>query len=236
MPQRIALGLVLLAALPSIAYAGAWPRAEKATFLSLSDERDSDGNSYTSLYGEYGLTGRETLGFELGYTNVGETSALFGLQHALEPWGENQLSVGLGIGMVARDGMFLPLAQASANWGRGFQGFMQGGWLSLETRLKVAGAMKDQADFADLSDSAFNYLTSEVTVKADFTVGLHATDAMMIINQFRFEQTDEAGFTSKLATTVVHDLWGPSKIELGLITPLSGPDESAVKLGTWLEF
>ncbi|WP_134680221.1 hypothetical protein [Paracoccus ravus] len=236
MPYRIALGFVLLLALPSVALAGAWPRTEKATFLSFSDERDSDGNSYTSFYGEYGMTGRETLGFELGYTNVGETNAVFWLQHALEPRGENQLSVSLGIGVVARDGLFLPSAQAGANWGRGFQGVLQGGWLALETRIKVAGAMKDADEFADLSASAFNYLTSEVTAKADFTIGLHATDAMMIVTQFRFEETDEAGFSSKLATSVVQDVMGAAKIELGLITPLSGPGEAGVKLGTWFEF
>ncbi|MDS9466404.1 hypothetical protein RGQ15_02290 [Paracoccus sp. MBLB3053] len=229
--------LALIALLhPAIAAAGPWPRGQGQSFLALSDERDADKNSYSSLYGEYGLTPRQTLGFELGYTNVGETSALFWLQHAPEPLGENRLSFSLGIGMAKRDGMFLPLAQAGANWGRGFQGIMQGGWLSLETRLKVAGAMKDQAELAELPASMLGYLTSEVTSKADLTIGLHATQAMMIINQFRLEQTEEAGFSAKLATSVVHDVIGPAKIELGLITPLSGPDEAAVKLGTWLEF
>lgn len=233
--RRVSL-LILLLCLGGPAAAGPWARAEKGMFLSLSDERDRDGNSYTGLYGEYGLTARETLGFELGYTNVGETSAIFWLQHGLEPIGENRFALSLGLGMVSREGMVLPMAQAGADWGRGFQGILEGGWLALETRLKVAGSMTNPEDFAGLSPSEFSYLTPEVTTKADLTVGLHATDAMMFINQLRLEQREDTGFSSKLATTIVHDLIGPAKIELGAITPLSGPDQQAFKIGTWLEF
>jgi len=234
--QSRSLAFLVLLLLCGPAFGGPWPRAESGMFLSLTDERDRDGNSYTGLYGEYGLTARETLGFELGYTNVGETSAIFWLQHGLEPIGENRFALSLGLGMVAREGLFLPVAQAGADWGRGFQGILEGGWLSVETRLKVAGKTDNPEDFVDLSDSAFSYLTPEVTGKADLTLGLHATDAVMFINQLRLEQREDTGFSSKLATSVVHDLIGPAKVELGLVTPLSGPDEEAVKIGTWFEF
>lgn len=226
----------ILLALSGAALAGPWARGEGESFVAISTEPDADGNSYSSLYGEYGLTGEQTLGFELGYTDVGETSALFWLQHALAPRAGNLFSFSLGIGMIEREGVAMPLGQVAANWGRGFDGVMQGGWLALETRLKVAGSVDDDAEISGLSDGALSYLTSEITTKADLTLGLHATDRMMIINQFRFEDSDEAGFTSKLATTVVHDLFGPAKIELGIITPLSGAVPEAVKLGTWFEF
>lgn len=58
----------------------------------------------------------------------------------------------------------------------------------------------------------------------------------MLINQFRFEQRDDTGFSGKLAISAVRDLWGPAKLELGLIEPLTGEGERAVKLGTWVEF
>lgn len=233
---RRCLAFLVLLMLCGPALGGPWPRAEKGMFLSFSGERDRDGNSYTGLYGEYGISARETLGFELGYTNVGETSAIFWLQHALEPVGENRFALSLGLGMIEREGVLMPVGQAGADWGRGFGGILEGGWLSLETRLKVAGKMDSPEDFADLSASAFGYLTPEVTGKADLTLGLHASDAMMFINQLRLEQREDTGFSSKLATSVVHDLIGPAKVELGLVTPLSGPDEEAVKIGTWLEF
>ncbi|MDT1060441.1 hypothetical protein RM190_01145 [Paracoccus sp. CPCC 101403] len=230
----LAVLILLLPCAPALA--GPWPRAEKGMFLSLSDERDRDGNNYIGLYGEYGLTGRETLGFELGHTNVGETSAIFWLQHGLEPIGENRFALSLGLGMIQRDGILMPVGQAGADWGRGFGGVLNGGWMSLETRVKVAGTTEDEQDFQELEPSAFNYLTAEVTSKADLTLGLHATDRTMFINQLRLEQREDTGFSSKIATSVVHDLIGPAKIELGLITPISGPDEEAVKVGTWLEF
>ena len=66
------------------AEAGPWPRAPGTKFLSLSVERDRESNSYTGLYAEYGMDARNTLGFELGHTNVGETSAMIWWQRALD--------------------------------------------------------------------------------------------------------------------------------------------------------
>lgn len=210
---------------------------KRATFLSASAERDRDGNNFIGLYGEYGLTARETLGFELGHTNVGETSALFWLQHALDDSeGPNRLSFALGLGIVDREGFFMPQAQAAAAWGRGFEGILDGGWVSVETRVIIAAASDDPEDLSALPDSALAYLTPEVTAKADATLGLRAGDAMMFINQLRLEERQDTGFSSKLATSVVHDLLGPAKVELGVVLPLSGPDAPAMRLGTWLQF
>ena len=68
----------------SVAEAGPWPREKGEIFLSFSEERDREGNSYTGLYGEYGLNPRSTLGFELGHSNAGETSAMIWWQRALD--------------------------------------------------------------------------------------------------------------------------------------------------------
>ena len=61
-------------------------------------------------------------------------------------------------------------------------------------------------------------------------------DGLMLVNQLRLEERDDTGFSSKLVVSVVGDLLGPAKLELGVIGPLSGQGEQAIKIGTWFEF
>lgn len=114
-----------------------------------------------------------------------------------------------------------------------------GGWLAVDARVKVAGAMKDQAEIEALAAQGaglLSYLTPETVAKAELTLGWHATDGLMLVNQLRLEERDDTGFSSKLVVSVVGDLLGPAKLELGVIGPLSGQGEQAIKIGTWFEF
>lgn len=243
--HRCCLALVLICLAHSAA-AGPWPRAAKAVFMSLSSELDRDGNYYTSLYSEYGLSQRHTLGFELGHSSAGESNALLWWQLALgRPEGPDHWTMSSGIGAIYRDGAYIPMAQMGAAWGRGFDSvpvlnkIPGGGWIGAELRMKVAGKMKDDDEVAGLSAQGagpLSYITAETTNKLELTLGWHATPAMMLINQLRLEKRDDMDFSGKVAVSVVQDLWGPLKVELGAIAPVTGPGEAAVKLGTWVEF
>lgn len=225
--------------------AGPWPRVDGDVFLSFSGERDASGNGYAGLYGEYGLTPRSTLGFEFGRSSAGETGALVWLQRALDRGeGPDRWTASLGLGVIERDGTLLPVGQIGTAWGRGFDALPilsripGGGWVGVETRLKVAGAMRDAAAMQQLPPDAgtLAWLTPEMESKGELTLGWNATPAMTLIAQLRLEDRDDTGFSSKLATSLVRDLGGPARLELGVVTPLSGAGERAVRLGTWLEF
>lgn len=215
-------------------------------FLSFSGEGDRDGNSYASLYGEYGLSPRHTLGFEIGHSNGGQISALIWLQRALDRGeGPDRWVMSIGGGAIRREGSTLPVAQIAAGWGRGLDAvpilarIPRGGWLGVEARLKVAGAMKSDLAVQELAAGGAGplaYLTPEMEAKAEVTLGWNATSSMMLVNQLRLEYRDDTGFSSKLATSLVRDLPGQARLELGVIMPLSGTGEQALKLGTWLEF
>ncbi len=235
--SRVVICLLLfMCLLTGHAMAGAWPREPKQIFLSTSVERDTDGNAYASLYAEYGLADRRVLGVEIGHTDVGETNALIWLQRPLGTGeGPNQWSYALGGGAIERDGEFLPLGQATLSWGRGFQDFWNGGWLSADARIKVAGRNNIVRQQQGLSAAEFSYLTPETTAKLDLTAGFHASDSLMLISQFRFEWAQDSDFSAKFAGSVVRDLWGPAKIELGAVLPITGPGEKAVKIGLWFE-
>ncbi|NHF74799.1 hypothetical protein G7044_16885 [Paracoccus sp. 12-3] len=228
------------------AKAGPWPREKGAVFLSFSGELDREGNSYTGLYGEYGMNARDTLGFELGHSSAGETSAMVWWQRALDKGtGADRITVSTGIGALRRDGALVPLAQIGGSWGRGWDSLpllrtvRGGGWLAVDARLKIAAPMKDEDELATMAGqggSLLSYLTPEMTAKIDATLGWHATGSMMLINQLRLEDRDDIGFSGKLATTLVRDLGGPAKGELGVVLPIWGEGDPAVKLGVWLAF
>ena len=238
--------LALLLAGAGTAHAGPWPREKGTVFLSFSEERDRQGNSYTGLYSEYGMNARDTLGFEMGRSNAGETSAMIWWQRALDKGaGPDRITISTGMGVLQRDGELVPLAQVGASWGRGWdslpvlRGIRGGGWLAIDAHLKVAAPMKDQEELAAMAGQGgglLSYLTPEMTAKIDATLGWHATSSMMLINQLRMENRDDIGFSGKLATTLVRDLGGPAKGELGVILPIWGEGEPAVKLGVWLTF
>ncbi|MDO5613590.1 MAG: hypothetical protein Q4G14_10175 [Paracoccus sp. (in: a-proteobacteria)] len=219
--------------LPAQVLAGAWPREPGGVFLSLSAERDRDNNHHTGLYAEYGLSARRTLGVELGHTR-GEQTVLVWMQHAFgDDSARHRWSVMAGSGVIRRGEHWLPHGQLGASWGRGFQGIAQGGWLSADSRLGITGKLREEWDIAA---NGGPYLTPETMAKLNLTAGLRLDTSWMVINQLRLEHRDDSGFSSRLAVSVVRDLAGPAKLELGAIQPLSGQGERAIKLGTWLEF
>lgn len=234
--------LAALMLLSPAAAAGPWARALGGFFAALTVEQDRDDNRHTSLYTEYGLGARDTLGLELGDT-TGERTVLLWWQRALgADDGPNRWAVSLGLGAVRREGRHHPLGQIGTGWGRGFdsvpvlRAIPGGGWLAVETRSKLAAITEEFPDEPNVIWEDPTYLTPEATHKLDLTMGWHARENLMLINQFRFEERDDTGFSSKLAISAVGALWGPAKLELGVIEPLSGQGETAVKLGTWFEF
>lgn len=225
-----------LAALGVPASSGPWPREAGRHFVTLSVEQDRQSNRYEGLYGEYGLTPRTTLGYEIGHANAGEISGLIWLQRAWDAGGgANRMAMSAGIGAVHRDGQTLPVAQVGSSWGRGFEGFWKGGWITAEMRVRIAGRFDDPA-LPGLSAGSLAYLTPDMTTKAEVTLGLRRTDSLMLINQLRIEKRQDEDISTRLASSMVRDLSGYAKLELGIITPLSGVGEQAVRIGTWLEF
>lgn len=227
----------LLGVVSCPAQAGPWPRDPGHSFVALTGEHDKADNFYTGFYAEYGLSRRRTLGLEISRTNVGETSAMVWYQKSLDDGqGPNRLSWSLGIGAIRRNGEVLPQSQAALMWGRGFSGLWDGGWMTAEARVKVAGKTEEVTVSEGLSRVEYAYLTPEVVGKLDLTVGIRPAPSWALVNQLRLESRKDSDFSAKIASSVVYDLPGPARLEMGFVAPLTGPSEPAVKIGTWLEF
>lgn len=235
---RILRGLSVLALCGSACavQAGPWPRDEGAVFLSLSQEQDADANGYTSLYGEYGLGARITMGLEAGRSNTGDATVLVWVERGFGT-GPLRYATSLGFGLSRREGQMLPVGQLGLSLGRGFATGFGDGWAVLDTRVQIAA--KPMAEAVQVSQSTtvlYEYLIPETGVKSELTLGLKPWQGTMLIGQLRMVQTVDQDFGASLSAAVVRDLGGQAKIELGLVQPLTGENEPALRLGTWLSF
>lgn len=120
--------------------------------------------------------------------------------------------------------------------GRGFSGVWDGGWMTAEARLRVAGKSEEITVREGLTQVEYAYLTPEIVGKLDLTIGIRPTPGWAIVNQLRLEMRKDSDFQAKLASSIVYDIPGPARLEAGVIAPLAGPSEPAIKIGTWLEF
>lgn len=231
---RIAL-FVMLSLLPIAGQAGPWPREVGQTFLALTTERDRDDTRYHSLYAEYGLAPRTTLGVELGQADPGDASAMIWVQRALDDGqGSLRLAMQGGIGMTRRDGLTLGVLQSAVSVGRGFDSRWGGGWLQAQLLARMTVAQPEGRTQAPSFVAGF--LTAGRVVKADLTVGLRPREGMMVVNSLWLEDRDDAVFSARLASSVAFQLRGPVQVELGMVQPLTGDALPAVRLGTWIAF
>lgn len=239
MPTALAL-VSVVAALLSVgisarpAVSGPWSRAEGETFASVTVEADRQGNSYGSLYAEYGFGAGRTLGIEFGHTNVGETAVLVWAQRQLDDGsGPNRFSLSLGAGAILRDGEALPLSQGTLAWGRGFGGRFGPGWISARGIVKLS--MRPETEIkADPAAAAF--LTPQTSLKAELTLGIEPRRGVMLINELWLEDEPDMPYSVRLASSAVLDVAGPLKLHLGVVQPLHGVGNPSVRLGSWITF
>ena len=103
------------------------------------------------------------------------------------------------------------------SWGRGITLGDIGGWSSVDTRYVLQ----------DSFDS---------TLESDFTFGLRPGPRGMVIFQLQTGLPDDDGFFAKIAPSYVHEFRPDRRIEIGLISGITGIDDFKVKLGLWRDF
>ncbi|UXU76089.1 MULTISPECIES: hypothetical protein [unclassified Paracoccus (in: a-proteobacteria)] len=238
--------LVLALMLASAATAGPWGRDPGSGFLSATVEGDRAGYGSKSLYAEYGVSPRRLLGLELGHSRTGESNLLLWWQQQLDAGdGPDRWTVSLGGGLLRRDGALMPLVQIGTAWGRGLDAvpglrhLPGGGWVAIETRLKLAGKFRE-VDALSLhageTSGFLDHVTAETSAKAQATLGWNARDGLSLIQQLRLEKRDDADFSSKLAASVVQELGMNTRLEVGMVQPLNRPEGRSLFLGTWFDF
>lgn len=218
-----ALALVIVLAGAQQAQSGAWPR-EKGSGFAANSLTATEGKDYTgSLYAEYGLTDRLTLGLDVtaeidALGVITGDGTLFLRVPLSAPDAPNKWAMHLGLGARYEELEFLPSAEVALAWGRGIQWGQRYGWLAVDASYNVAQS------------------PALATTKIDATFGMglgETTKGMLQI--FNTREGDD--FTAKLAPSLLYSPKNlPYTLQVGFEVPLNYEDDTALKLGLWLDF
>lgn len=228
------LTVLILALWPCLCSASAWPREKGGVFLSFATTTKASPqlhatqipelahSSETSLYAEYGLTDRVTLGFDGMMTDSVSYGQylVFGRVALGDLDARDRFAASFAIGQfidTVIDVDHLEAEQTSLtrlglHYGRG----LQNGWLGAEV-----------------------FATNEAagtSLKFDATWGLKPWDRWMFIAQLQTGQPAQGDSYVNFAPSVVWKINKRISVELSVIQPLDGDRDPALKLGSWTEF
>lgn len=207
----------------TIAQAGAWTRAEGELFIAaggnflLSEGAQLPVHYDPTLYAEYGMSERVTLGLDLHTADAGRIGSLF--LFASFPIGDlkaqNKFAASLALGVRA-DAFREPetLMRGGISWGRG----IENGWLAID------------------ATATFGTLDNTFRPKVDATWGYNWTDKWTTTVQLQTGQGFTNDYYAKIAPSLVYDLRENIKVHLGAVHALTGDRGSALKFETWLTF
>ncbi len=220
---KILLPILVLSCLAaSGAEAGAWPRKKGEGFASVSvrlgwpqDMKDwrslEPTQDYSTLYVEYGLTDRLTLGLDLGHSVSGSGKTVAFLQYPLsQPDKGPRVTAQLGFGMISGDRVVRP--GLSLGWG------LDKGWLSIDS-VAEAHVEKGLTDY-----------------KLDVTWGRNLKSGHKIVLQLQTGQPDGRDAFARIAPSIVIPVRDRFKLEAGATIGLKGDDSVGLKFGIWTEF
>jgi len=212
---------ICLAAVAFRADAGAWPQPKGEAFLSFSAEfPTTQGNSADrSLWLEYGLTPRVTVGFDGFFSGSGgDSTALAFVRLPIgQPAGATRLAVSFALGQESGS---LESGRAQGrigwHWGRG----LDKGWLALDASATLTAG------------------GTAPGLKADFTWGMRSRDRLMLIWQLQTGGGMGGAEFVKFAPTAAWAMGEKKRVQinLGLIVGLSGDSSRKVSLGLWQRF
>ncbi len=217
------LAIILAICSPPTLWAGAWPRDKGTLFIAtggnflLSDGAELPVHYDPTVYAEYGLTDRVTLGLDLYTADKGRIASAFGFAAvpvgALDTPFRSMVSIGYGLRMNA-DTSTEALIRMGVSLGQG----LDHGWVSL--------------------DASATYGTQDTTwrPKADVTWGHAWSDRWTTTTQVQTGQGFRNDIYTKISPTLILTVNSRWKINLGAVHALTGDGGSALKLETWLTF
>ncbi len=205
------------------AFAGAWAREKGELFIAaggnflLSDGSELPVHYDPTLYAEYGLTDRITIGLDVHTAQKGEIGTAFGFVSV--PVGDitapNRYMVTLAYGLRATNGEPVEnLLRGGFSWGRG----LDNGWLALD------------------ASATFGTIDTTWRPKVDATWGRNWNDSWTTTFQLQTGQGWTNDYYAKISPSVIWTAPNDMKFALGLVKGLTGDKGGALKLETWLTF
>lgn len=201
--------------------AGAWPRGDGKSFTSFSLETEIDGDGsgvYASLFFEYGLTSRLTLGVDAGRDlATSDVSAIVFLRYPVfDSGGPNKFAFELGVGSTDLAGQGTFTVRPGLSWGRGYEALWGSGWMGVESTYAI------RADGSELG-------------KVDATFGVSHDSGSLSIFQLQYEHPSGNRSALSIAPAHVFKLSETTFLELGARHRFRD-SETLAKVGFWLSF
>lgn len=210
--------LLLLLFLATPAIPGPWMREQGRGFASLSSEPPlTPGTAtYTSLYLEYGLRPRLTLGFDGGSDFIGSGSALLFARTPLWQGRHSRMSAEIALGAEWYPGFQSPLVRPGLSWGRNYHLGERTGWMAL--------------------DATWSWRPKDAThrPKIEATLGLNLSKRSKVMLQSTWEH-DNGTHSLSLTPTLLYRFSKNSFITTGVVLH-QAPRPSTLKFGVWRSF
>jgi hypothetical protein len=205
------------------AQAGAWLRERGAGFLSTSGTVTAEKDASGSLYGEFGLTDRLTLGLDI---NGGmDTSGLpqgdgtlflrFPLSGAEMP---DKWAAHVGIGARYEPYDFVPSLELGLSWGRGLQWGERFGWAAIDASINFA-----EAPMKTIS-------------KLDATLGIGLGPSTQAMGQIFLTRTDGRLYRTLAPSLLITPKDSRTTFQIGVEFPLEEENDTRLKIGIWRTF
>ncbi|VAV92967.1 hypothetical protein MNBD_ALPHA07-193 [hydrothermal vent metagenome] len=216
--MRVVLLMFLVLASP--AQAGPWPREKGHVFLSVGgvsevDETTGTIATFSTLYGEYGLTEKITLGLDLGSDGRRSSKAMAFLRMPLTRASKKtKLAAEMGLGFANGEKAIRP----GLSIGRGFTLGKRNGWMTADSRAVI---------FKDFNDILF---------ESDLTIGLSATKRLKVIMQVQTGIPAHDTSYVRLAPSIVFERKPGRHTEFGVTAGIKGVSGLGLKIGSWFEF
>lgn len=223
MTRIAALALVIFVGGAQQSLAGAWPRTKGTGFAANSITATESKDFTGTLYAEYGLTDRLTLGLDVTgeidpFGVITGDGTLFLRWPLSAPDATNKWAMHFGLGARYQDLLFLPSAEVALAWGRGIQWGRRYGWLAVDASYNVAKS------------------PALATTKIDATFGMGLGETTKGMLQF-FSTREGDDFTVKLAPSLLYSpKSAPYTLQVGFEVPVNYEDDTALKLGLWFDF
>ncbi len=221
--MKAALLTCLMLCHATAAQAGAWAREKGELFIAaggnflLSEGAQLPVHYDPTLYAEWGMTDRITLGIDIHTADRGEIGTAFAFANV--PIGDltaqNRWAINLAYGVRARNREPTEtLLRGGFSWGRG----LENGWLAVD------------------ASATFGTIDTTWRPKMDATWGRNWNDTWTTTFQLQTGQGWTNDFYAKVSPTVIWT-WKPNmKVALGAVQGLTGDRGAALKLETWLTF
>ena len=205
------------------ANAGAWAREKGELFVAaggnflLSPGAQLPVHYDPTVYAEWGLTERITLGADIHTANRGQIVSAFSF--ARIPIGDisanDRFAVSLGYGVsVKRDQPIAAIMRGGMSWGRG----ITNGWLAID------------------ASATLGTIDTTWRPKIDATWGRNWTDKWTTTLQLQTGQGWTDDYYAKLSPTAIYSVRPNIKFALGAVQGLTGDRGAALKLETWFSF